>query len=227
MSSHDHYKVTIPCLLVSYWRCSESKKTWHRWTCHQAGWSSRIPLVHLIESGFDLCGPLVIALKPHLDLPSGSTIGDSLELLKRKTREKNCASSAISVVPIFLILRDTSMGFKHNIGSILVNLPDKPINPLKIREHADLPIGVVCSIEEWWFAGTTLHVAFMDHDRLKCNYSLLTLIPIEGPKTMTRGEGEWKPQISFETFDHCPKINPQKAHKQKLQKLELPRVKRT
>jgi hypothetical protein len=41
-----------------------------------------LPLVRLVESGFDLCGPLVIALKLLLDLLSGSTIGDSLELLK-------------------------------------------------------------------------------------------------------------------------------------------------
>jgi hypothetical protein len=85
----------------------------------------------------------VIALKPHPDLPSSSTIGDSLKLLKRKTRDKNYVSSTISIVPIFFILRDTSMGFKHNIGSILANLPNKPINPLEMRRHADLPIGVV------------------------------------------------------------------------------------
>jgi hypothetical protein len=102
-----------------------------------------LPLVHLIESGFDLCGSLVIALKPYPNLPSGSTIGDSLELLKQKTREKNCASSSISVVPIFLILCDTSTGFKHNVGSILANLLDKPIYHLKMRGHANLPIGVV------------------------------------------------------------------------------------
>ena len=24
--------------------------------------------------------------------------------------------------------------------------------------------------------------------------------------------GEWEPQISFEIFDHCPNINPQKAY---------------
>jgi hypothetical protein len=41
-----------------------------------------LPLVRLVESGFDLCGPLMIALKPHPDLLSGSTIEDSLELLK-------------------------------------------------------------------------------------------------------------------------------------------------
>jgi hypothetical protein len=33
--------------------------------------------------------------------------------------------------------------------------------------HADLPIGVVCSIEEWWFARTMLHVTFVDHKPIK------------------------------------------------------------
>jgi hypothetical protein len=64
-------------------------------------------------------------------------------------------------------LRDTSTGFKHNIDSILANLPNKPINPLEMCGHADLPIEVVCSIEEQWFVGTTLHVAFMDHGLIK------------------------------------------------------------
>jgi hypothetical protein len=121
----------------------------------------------LIESGFDLCSPLVTALKPHPDLPSSSTIGDSFKLLKRKTREKNCVSSAISVVLILLILRDTSTRFKHNISSILANLPNKPINPLKMHGHADLPIGIICSIEERWFIGTTLYVTFVDHRPIK------------------------------------------------------------
>jgi hypothetical protein len=34
-------------------------------------------LVHLKESGFNLCSSLVIALKPHPDLSSSSTIRDS------------------------------------------------------------------------------------------------------------------------------------------------------
>jgi hypothetical protein len=114
-----------------------------------------------------LNGSLVIALKPHLDLPSSGTIGGSLELRKRKTREKNTASSTICVVPILLFLSGTGMRFKHNISSILTNLPDKPINLLKMRGHVDLSIGIVCSIKEWWFARTTLHVAFMDHGPIK------------------------------------------------------------
>jgi hypothetical protein len=64
-------------------------------------------------------------------------------------------------------LRDTSTGFKHNVSSILANFPNKPINPLEMHGHADLPIGIICSIEEWWFAGTTLHVAFVDHGPIK------------------------------------------------------------
>ena len=112
-------------------------------------------------------GSLVIALKPHPDLPTSRTIRDSLELRKRKTREKNTASSTICVVPFLLFLTGTGMRFKHNVCSILANLLDKPIDPLKMHGHADLPIGVVCSIEEWWFAGTALHVAFADQELAK------------------------------------------------------------
>jgi hypothetical protein len=60
-----------------------------------------------------------------------------------------------------------SMGFKHNVSSILANLPDKPINPLEMSGHADLPIGTIYSIEERWFAETTLHVTFVDHGPIK------------------------------------------------------------
>jgi hypothetical protein len=70
-------------------------------------------------------------------------------------------------VPILLLLSGTSTRFKHNVSSILTNLLDKPINPLKIYGHANLLIGVVCSIEELWFAGATLHVAFVDHGWIK------------------------------------------------------------
>ena len=31
-------------------------------------------------------------------------------------------------------------------------------------------------------------------------------------KRRPEGGGEWEPQISFEIFDHCPNINPQKAY---------------
>jgi hypothetical protein len=109
----------------------------------------------------------MIALKPHPDLLSSLTIEDSLELRKRKTREKNSASSAICVVPILLILSGTTTRLKHNENSILTNLPDKPINLLKMCGHVDLPIGIIYSIEERWFAGTTLHVAFIDHGPIK------------------------------------------------------------
>jgi hypothetical protein len=68
---------------------------------------------------------------------------------------------------ILLLLSGMSMRFKHNLSSILINLPDKPINPLKMCGHANLSIGVVYSIEERWFAETTLHVAFMDPGPIK------------------------------------------------------------
>ena len=107
----------------------------------------------------------MIALKPHLDLSSSCTIGDSLKLRKQNTRKENTASLAICVVLINSILSVASI--KHNVISILTNLPNFPINPLKIRQHANLLIGVVCSIEERRFARTVLHVAFVDHGLIK------------------------------------------------------------
>jgi hypothetical protein len=59
-------------------------------------------------------------------------------------------------------LSGTSTRFKHNVSSILTNLLDLPINFLKMHRHADLPIGVVCSIEEWRLAET-----FVDHGPIK------------------------------------------------------------
>ena len=41
-----------------------------------------LTLVSFKESGFDLCGSLVIALKPHPDLKNSRVIGDSLKLRK-------------------------------------------------------------------------------------------------------------------------------------------------
>ena len=107
----------------------------------------------------------MIALKPHKDLSSSRTIGDSLKLRKQNTRKENTASLAICVVLINSILSVASI--KHNVISILTNLLNFPINPLKMRRHVNLSIGVVCSIEERWFAKTMLHVAFMDHGPIK------------------------------------------------------------
>ena len=39
------------------------------------------------------------------------------------------------------------MGFKYNEGSILINLPDKAINLLEMRGHANLPLREVGPIE--------------------------------------------------------------------------------
>ena len=106
-----------------------------------------LSLVRLKESGFDLCGSLVIALKPHPDLSSSSTIRDSLKLKKGKTQKENTTSLAICIVLVNLLLIDTSS--KHLVVSILTNLPNSPINALKMHRYADLTVGIVCSIEEW------------------------------------------------------------------------------
>ena len=74
-------------------------------------------------------------------------------------------SLAISIVLVNLLLRDTST--THNVISFLTNLLDPPVYALKMHRHADLLVGVVCSIEERRFVGTMLHVAFMDHGPIK------------------------------------------------------------
>ena len=76
-------------------------------------------------------------------------------------------SFAIFVVPILVILGGTGRDREHNVSSILANFPDEPINPLEMRRHADLPIRLVGPIKVRWFAGTTLHVAFVDHGPIK------------------------------------------------------------
>jgi hypothetical protein len=59
------------------------------------------------------------------------------------------------------------MWFKYNVSSVLINLPDLPINALKMCGHIDLPIGVVYSIEERRLAKIVLHVTFMDYEPIK------------------------------------------------------------
>jgi hypothetical protein len=68
-------------------------------------------------------------------------------------------------VLVNLLLTNTSN--KHLVVRIFTNLPNSPINALKIRRHVDLLVGVVCSIEVRRFAGTALHVVFVDHRSIK------------------------------------------------------------
>ena len=88
----------------------------------------------------------MIALKPHPDLSSSSEIRNPLKLRKRKTKKENTTSLAISIVLVNLLLSDTST--KHNVISFLTNLLDPPVYALKMCRHADLLVGIVCSIEE-------------------------------------------------------------------------------
>ena len=74
-------------------------------------------------------------------------------------------SLAICVVLVNLLLTD--MSSKHLEVRILANLPNSPINALKMCRHADLLVGIVCSIEVLQFVRTALHVAFVDHGPIK------------------------------------------------------------
>ena len=124
-----------------------------------------LTLVRLKESGFDLCGSLVTALKPHPDISSSSTIRDPLKLGKRKTRKENTTSLAICIVLVNLLL--TNMSSNHLVVRILTNHPDLPVYALKMSKHADLPVRVVCSIEVGRLARTALYVTFVDHGPIK------------------------------------------------------------
>jgi hypothetical protein len=95
-----------------------------------------LTFVRLKESGFDLHGSLVLVLKPHLDLSSGSEIKNPLKLRKRKTQKENTTSLAISIVLVNLLLID--MSSKHLIVRILTNILDPPVYALKMSRHADL-----------------------------------------------------------------------------------------
>jgi hypothetical protein len=59
------------------------------------------------------------------------------------------------------------MVFKHKKYSILKNFSAKPINPLEMRGHVNLSIGIVGPIEKWRFTKTMLHVAIVDHTPIK------------------------------------------------------------
>ena len=147
--------------------------------------------LYALESGFDLCGSLMIALKPHPDLLSSSTIRDSLKLRKRKTRKENTMSLAIWVVLVNLLLTDTSS--KHLVVRILTNLPNTSINALKMRRHADLAVWVVCSIEVRRFAGTTLYITFVDHGPITVEWSLIGSDTNWRTENADQRRGEWEP----------------------------------
>ena len=63
-----------------------------------------------------------------------------------------------------------------------------------MRRHADLPIAVVCSIEERWFVGTTLHVAFVNGS-LKFLAKYLAAVPKLPPNTSELAKLKYSSQL--------------------------------
>jgi hypothetical protein len=47
---------------------------------------------------------------------------------------------------------------------IKANFPNPITDALKIRRHVNLPVRVIGPIEEWRFANTLFHVAYMDFE---------------------------------------------------------------
>jgi hypothetical protein len=92
----------------------------------------------------------MIPLKGQPDLTSRIKVRHRLKLRKRKAREDSITGLAICFVLVNLLL--TNLSSKHYIIWILTNLPNPRAYAPEICRHADLPIQVVCSIEEWWLA---------------------------------------------------------------------------
>jgi hypothetical protein len=64
-------------------------------------------------------------------------------------------------------------------------------NTLKKHRHANLSVWVVGSIEEWWVANTTFHVAYMDFESIREGKSLTGFDTNCRAGEATRG-GEWE-----------------------------------
>ena len=107
----------------------------------------------------------MIPFKGLPDLSSRSEVINTIELRNEKARNDCITGLAICLMLVNLLLTD--MSSKHHVIWILTNLPNPRVDALEMRRHADLPIRVVCSIEERWLAGTALHVAFVDHGPIK------------------------------------------------------------
>jgi hypothetical protein len=55
---------------------------------------------------------------------------------------------------------------------IEANFPNLVTDALKIRRHANLPVRVIGPIEEWRFANTSFHVAYVDFEPIREGKSL-------------------------------------------------------
>jgi hypothetical protein len=75
------------------------------------------------------------------------------------------------------------------------NLPNFVPDTLKISQHVDLPVWVVCPIEERWLPNTTFHVAFVDFEPIRERRSLISSNNNWRTSEASRG-GEWEP-INF------------------------------
>jgi hypothetical protein len=113
-----------------------------------------------------------------------------LKLSKRETREQSVSCFVVRVMELHLNRSDPStLGIEH---SIEINLLDTISNTLKICGHADLPVWVVCPIEQWRFANTSFNVAFTDFRLIRGRKFLTGSNTNRRNGEVTRG-GEWEP----------------------------------
>jgi hypothetical protein len=96
------------------------------------------------------------------DLVSHSQMSNSLKLSKRETREQSVSSFVVRIMELHLNWSDQ---ITCNIKcSIKLDLLGMVPNTFKVWRHVDLPVLVVCPIEQRRFANTSFHVAFVVSD---------------------------------------------------------------
>jgi hypothetical protein len=83
----------------------------------------------------------------------------------------------------------STLSIEYNIEA---NLPNTMPSTLKIHRHANIPIWVVCPIEDWRFANTSFLVTFVDFKPIRVGKSITGSDTNYRIGEVTRG-GEWEP----------------------------------
>jgi hypothetical protein len=113
---------------------------------------------------------LMESLEGRLDLMSRSQMSNSLKLTKRETREQSVSSFVVRIMELHLNWSDpVTCSIKNRIEA---NFPNPVTDALKISRHENLPVHVIGPIEEWRFANTSFHVAYVDFELIREGRSL-------------------------------------------------------
>jgi hypothetical protein len=132
---------------------------------------------------------LMESLEGRPDLMSHSQMSNSLKLTKREAREQSVSSFVVRIMELHLNWSD-SVTCSIEIR-IEANFPNLVIDALNIHRHANLPVRVIGPIEEWRFANTSFHVAYVDFESIREGKSLTSSDTNCRTGEAARG-GEWE-----------------------------------